>query len=238
MAIVCKDGTIKLWDSKNNHPIQDAFPRAPCLDWLNHIQAGISAICFSPDEGRMASFSNKTLHVWEIGDGVTILRRATSFGDGILSASFFPDQSQSRIVSGSEDGSVRVWDTNNGDLIAGPFEGHTAPVLAVAFSFDGMRVVSGARNLIVRIWELGDQSDSDADDVEEENKVSHSEVSGDGWLVGPNGELLMWLPEDRRPVLSIPSNPTGRILDFSTKRKLTGSTLGQGWCNGYPGFRR
>lgn len=41
-----------------------------------------------------------------------------------------------RIVSGSNDCMVRVWDSQTGALVLGPLEGHTGWVRSVAFSPD------------------------------------------------------------------------------------------------------
>jgi WD40 repeat protein len=38
------------------------------------------------------------------------------------------------IISGSSDQTIRVWDARTGDTVAGPFQGHTKSVKAVAFS--------------------------------------------------------------------------------------------------------
>ncbi|KAF7363067.1 WD40 repeat-like protein [Mycena venus] len=58
-----------------------------------------------------------------------------------------------RIVSGSEDGTVCVWDARTGFLIAGPFEGHSEAVRCVTFSPDGERLVSGSYDTTVCMWD-------------------------------------------------------------------------------------
>ena len=50
-----------------------------------------------------------------------------------------------RVVSGSDDNTVRVWDAVSGECVLGPLEGHTGEVVtSVSFSADGRRVVSGS----------------------------------------------------------------------------------------------
>ena len=58
-----------------------------------------------------------------------------------------------RIVSGGEDGTVRLW-TLDGKPAAEPFKGHEGAVLSVAFSPDGTRIVSGGEDGTVRLWTL------------------------------------------------------------------------------------
>ncbi|KAG6325788.1 hypothetical protein ID866_13301, partial [Astraeus odoratus] len=49
-----------------------------------------------------------------------------------------------RIVSGSDDQTVRMWDADKGVQIGSPLQGHTNVVRSVAFSPDGTRIVSGS----------------------------------------------------------------------------------------------
>ncbi|KAG2055064.1 WD40 repeat-like protein, partial [Suillus hirtellus] len=64
--------------------------------------------------------------------------------------SFSPDGT--RIVSGSEDSTVRVWDAAKGLPLGEPFRGHTDSVWSVSFSPDGTRIVSGSVDSTVRVW--------------------------------------------------------------------------------------
>ena len=60
----------------------------------------------------------------------------------MFGVAFSPDGP--RIVSGSVDNTVRIWDADTGQQIGAPLTGHTEPVAAVAFSPDGRRIVSGS----------------------------------------------------------------------------------------------
>jgi WD40 repeat protein len=60
-----------------------------------------------------------------------------------------------RLVSGSEDGTIRVWDPNDGTEI-GRLKGHTSGVLSVGYSPDGTRLVSGSFDGTVRVWDPND----------------------------------------------------------------------------------
>jgi WD40 repeat protein len=57
----------------------------------------------------------------------------------------------SRVVSGSDDKTVHIWNATTGEVEA-ELEGHTDWVWSVAFSQDGNRVVSGSFDKIVQIW--------------------------------------------------------------------------------------
>jgi WD40 repeat protein len=56
-----------------------------------------------------------------------------------------------QIVSGSFDKSVRVWDASTGVELK-VLKGHTKWVNSVAFSSDGMQIVSGSDGS-VRVWD-------------------------------------------------------------------------------------
>ena len=60
------------------------------------------------------------------------------------------------VISGSDDGTVRVWDLATGTPVGDPFTGHGGPVNAVAAAeLDGRPVViSGSGDGTVRVWDL------------------------------------------------------------------------------------
>jgi WD40 repeat protein len=59
-----------------------------------------------------------------------------------------------RVVCGSRDKTVQLWDAGTGALLQ-TLEGHSARVHSVAFSPDGTRVVSGSCDQTVRLWDAG-----------------------------------------------------------------------------------
>ncbi|OOK64214.1 WD40-like Beta Propeller Repeat family protein [Mycobacterium kansasii] len=63
---------------------------------------------------------------------------------------FSPDGT--RIVSGGDDQTVRLWDVATGRQIGDPMTGHSSDVKGVAFSPDGTRIASGSRDG-VRLWD-------------------------------------------------------------------------------------
>jgi hypothetical protein len=69
----------------------------------------------------------------------------------VYSVAFSPDGR--RIVSGSLDSNLRLWDAASGKPIGPPLKGHTDMVHSVAFSPDGRRIVSGSRDSNLRLWD-------------------------------------------------------------------------------------
>ncbi len=70
--------------------------------------------------------------------------------DGVFSVAISTDGKT--IVSGGEDGTVRLWD-NSGKAIGKPIKAHQGWVNSVAISTDGQTIVSGGSDWTVRLWE-------------------------------------------------------------------------------------
>jgi WD40 repeat protein len=73
--------------------------------------------------------------------------------DGSIVNSVSFSQDGSRVVSGSYDKTVRIWNTITGEVEA-ELTGHTGWVTSVAFAQDGSRVVSGSYDKTVWIWNM------------------------------------------------------------------------------------
>jgi WD40 repeat protein len=70
--------------------------------------------------------------------------------DRIWSIAYSPDGT--RLVSGSVDRTVRIWDVRNGKMVA-LLTGHSDYVMSVAYSPNGKYVASGSQDRTVRIWD-------------------------------------------------------------------------------------
>ena len=71
-------------------------------------------------------------------------------GSAVTSLAFSSDGA--RLVSGSVDRSVRLWDVTRPDQKPIRFDGHGGWVWAVAFTPDGERLVSGGADRAIRLW--------------------------------------------------------------------------------------
>jgi len=71
-------------------------------------------------------------------------------GGSVRTAAFSPDGA--RVVTGSHDGTMRVWDAKSGTQLI-ELKGHSASVQGAAFSPDGVRIVTGSRDGTARVWE-------------------------------------------------------------------------------------
>ncbi|SRR5258706_7106507 len=48
------------------------------------------------------------------------------------------------VVTGSLDGTIRIWDAESGAVVGKPLTGHTRGVLSAAYSPDGRHIISGS----------------------------------------------------------------------------------------------
>jgi WD40 repeat protein len=74
----------------------------------------------------------------------------TGHSSTIKSVAFSPDGT--KVVSGSDDSTAKVWEYDTGNVIT-TFTGHSNDVNSVAFSPDGNYVVSGSDDNTAKVWE-------------------------------------------------------------------------------------
>jgi serine/threonine protein kinase len=122
-----------------------------------------------------------------------MFRRFSGHTDLVLSVAFSPDGR--RALSGSADGTVRLWNVENGQQLR-CFTGHRDFVLSVAFSPDGLRAVSAGCDRTVRLWDVqtGRELRCFSGHIDLVWSVAFSPdgrrvLSGSGGTVGPDGTV-------------------------------------------------
>ncbi len=103
----------------------------------------------------------------------------------VQSVAFSPDGR--RIVSGSADKSIRVWDADTGHEIM-TLEGHGGIVTSVAYSPDGQVIGSGNQDQTIKIWDAN--TGREIKSFEQRQNVMSVAFSPNGWWIASAGSGL------------------------------------------------
>ena len=128
----------------------------------------------------------------------------------IYSAVFSPDGA--RVVTGSDDGTARVWDAATGVQIGKPLQ-HKGAVNSVTFSPDGALVVTGSDDSTARVWDAATGAPI-GKPLQHEDRVRSA-------LFSPDGALVVTASFDK----------TARVWDAATGAQIGESMRHEGWIN-------
>jgi WD40 repeat protein len=128
----------------------------------------------------------------------------------VSSVTFSPDGT--RLVSGSDDTTIRLWDTATGEELK-TLRGHEGVVRSVTFSPDGTRLASGGYDTTIRLW--------DTTTGEEVNTFRGHEAYVVSVAFNPDGTRLVSGSNDR----------TVRLWDTTTGEALTTLRGHDAWVN-------
>jgi len=189
------------------------------------------SLCFSPDSTCIASGGRYdcNIMIWNISTQ-QLLRVLEGHYKTVLQVAYSPDGQL--ICSSSTDNTVRIWNVSDGTSIA-TLGGHGEYAKFMAFTPDGRSLVSAFEETI-RIADIADirlQHGSGQNDPVAVLASGHfeSKYSGDddGWLKGPSGHLLLWVPREYRPYLQ--TYPWKRAIG---QRRVVVRVEESGWHHG------
>jgi WD40 repeat protein len=114
-----------------------------------HTELVASAVFSRDDRLLLTASEDKTVCVWEVDTGKTMIRYRGHNGH-VYKAAFSPDGRF--VVTASADQTAHIFDAQTG-LTSTILKGHLAPVWSAAFSPDGRRVVTASGDKTARIWD-------------------------------------------------------------------------------------
>ncbi|EUC67742.1 WD40-repeat protein (notchless protein), related protein, putative, partial [Rhizoctonia solani AG-3 Rhs1AP] len=159
------DLTIRLWDASTGAAVADplrghmdlvtmvAFPSdgrklASCSSHTDLVWP----IAFSHDGRWIASGGTQkdNIIVWDTLTGSVVLGPLSGHTDDVASVAFTPDDT--RIVSSSNDGTIRIWDAHPQNK--GPGQKHEFSVGPVAFLHNHTQLISCTSTGLLKIWDM------------------------------------------------------------------------------------
>lgn len=169
----------------------------------------VRCVGYSPDGTLIATAGDEKVLVWDAatGEPVQTLKGHTK---NVRSVAWGPDGEH--IVSGSDDGGLRVWEIATGDTKL-VLEEHQGPVRSVAFSPDGTSIASSSEDETIRIW---------------------SAVTGlcTKELIGHRSHVysIAWSPDGNR-IVSGSADASLLVWDVETAESLLELEGQEGWVN-------
>lgn len=141
-----KDKSIGIWDAK----------KGECLELFKQVHNNeILFLAFSKDYTKMASASaDKTIKLWHLNlseNAISLICTLEGHKDWVRSVDFNPN-SDDEIISSSDDGTIRVWDTNTRNNVV--LHNTNCYVTRALFTSDGSNIVASYRDGTVRVWEV------------------------------------------------------------------------------------
>ena len=89
----------------------------------------------------------------KVRDKSAVIRTLDGHTSGVNSVAITPDGT--KIVSGSSDHTIKVWDiASTGGRLLNTLEGHSSSVSSVAITPDGPKIVSGSWDKTIKVWDL------------------------------------------------------------------------------------
>ncbi|CAE7120009.1 unnamed protein product, partial [Rhizoctonia solani] len=143
------DNTIRLWDPRTGQ--QSGEPLEGHHKFYSVAFSPNARLIASGSDGFRSSPTGNAVQLWNTQTNGAASVPLTSHTDVVRSVSFSPDGA--RLVSGSEDKTIRVWDVEQGETILGPLEGHSGAVRSISHSPDGTQIGSGSSDGTIRLWD-------------------------------------------------------------------------------------
>ncbi|MBU6300968.1 MAG: SUMF1/EgtB/PvdO family nonheme iron enzyme, partial [Verrucomicrobia bacterium] len=178
LAAIRADGTFRLYF---HHALG-----APHQAWAAHQpEAPVRSAAYDPVRDRIAlGDAEGMISVWNVADAQKIAAIATPerHEKPVITLDFRSDGR--RLISGSEDGTLRLWNTERDvPVLLATLTGHAGPVTAVRYLPGGHIVASGGADGTVRMWAVEEKPGQ---------SVAWHHYVREGWYGLAAGQQLGW----------------------------------------------
>ncbi len=196
-----KEDAAALWDLRTGQKLQTFALR----DLYS-----ITDVAFAPNGKTVLTVAYGVVRQWDVATGVP-LRSFQPAGHGQHLADIAISPDSSRLLTGSYDETVRLWDSRTGRELH-TLTAHNHNLIMVAFSPDGRQALTSSYDETVRLWDV--QSGALVRTFETEDWIYHITFASDGktWLgAGNSGTARIWDVQTGNLVQTIRVVPYGEI---------------------------
>ncbi|EME44734.1 hypothetical protein DOTSEDRAFT_72254 [Dothistroma septosporum NZE10] len=198
-VILCTAGydhTIRFWEALSGI----------CSRTIPHPDSQVNRLCISPDKRFLAAAGHHTVKLYDIKSTNPAAVLTFEGHTGNITGVAFHCEGKWMVTS-SEDGTVKIWDTRSGHIQRN--YSHGVPVNDVVIHPNQGELISCDRGGNVRIWDLGENKCSHQLVPEEDKSVASVTVATDGSLLcaavssSVNGAVFVWRLITVRDVTSL-----------------------------------
>ncbi|KAH8425761.1 WD40 repeat domain-containing protein [Aspergillus melleus] len=184
-VILCTAGydhTIRFWEALSGI----------CSRTIQHPDSQVNRLCITPDKRYLAAAGHNNVKLYDIkSTNPNPIMSFDGHTNNITGVAFHCEGKW--MVTSSEDGTVKVWDTRTGSLQRN--YAHKAPVNDVVIHPNQGELISGDRAGIVRVWDLGESVCTHQLIPEDDVAVQSVSVASDGSLLcagNKKGNVYIW----------------------------------------------
>ncbi|GIK02731.1 TOR complex subunit lst8 [Aspergillus viridinutans] len=184
-VILCTAGydhTIRFWEALSGI----------CSRTIQHPDSQVNRLCITPDKRYLAAAGHNNVKLYDIkSTNPNPVMTFDGHTNNITGVAFHCEGKW--MVTSSEDGTVKVWDTRTGSLQRN--YAHKSPVNDVVIHPNQGELISGDRAGIVRVWDLGESVCTHQLIPEEDVAVQSVSVASDGSLLcagNKKGNVYIW----------------------------------------------
>ncbi|XP_059164215.1 autophagy-related protein 16-1-like [Physella acuta] len=186
------DRKIKIWEYHNGI--------CECRGTLVGSNAGITSLDYSQDDLMIVGASNDfASRIWTVMDQ-RLRHTLTGHSGKVLSAKFLSD---CKVVSGSHDRTIKVWDLNVKSCIKTIFAGSSCNDLVTMY---GTSVISGHFDKRIRFWDTRGQADSSTNEILLQGRLTSLNLSPD------KNQLLCCTRDDCLKIIDLRMNQVSSTL--------------------------